>query len=114
MCSRTVRICIARAKLPARSLADSGDNAQAIETTRRILRRVPEDPEVHTFLSRYYGGSGQMFMAHLHRAYAALYANEKNRVDQFFNKAKELAQVPEEKARVERFESEYKERKEFW
>lgn len=98
----------------ARSLADSGNNAQAIETTRQVLRKVPEDPEVHTFISRYYGNSGQMFMAHLHRAYAALYANEKNKVDQFFGKAKELAQGPEDKARVERFESEYKERKEFW
>lgn len=98
----------------ARSLADSGDNAKAIEYTHEVLRIVPEDSEVHTLLARYYANVGNMFNANLHMAYGALYSNNKKRVEQFFSKAKELAKSPEEKGRVERFETAYEDRKEFW
>jgi predicted Zn-dependent protease len=96
----------------ARCLGDAGNNKQAIDYTREVLRAVPEDAEVHTLLARYYGADKQMFNANLHMAYGALYENNKKRVDQFFGKAKELAKTPDEKARVDRFVSEYKDRQE--
>jgi predicted Zn-dependent protease len=98
----------------ARCLGDAGNNKQAIDYTREVLRAVPEDAEVHTLLARYYGADKQMFNANLHMAYGALYENNKKRVDQFFGKAKELAKTPDEKARAERFANEYKDRQEFW
>ncbi|MDR2075347.1 MAG: M48 family metalloprotease [Desulfovibrio sp.] len=98
----------------ARSLGDAGKNRQAIDYTLEVLRAVPEDSEVHTLLARYYGADGQMFNANLHMAYGALYENNRKRVEQFFSKAKELAKTPDEKARAERFATEYTDRQEFW
>ncbi len=98
----------------ARNLDDSGMTDQAIDYTRQVLRAVPEDAEVHTLLAHLYGEKGSMFPANLHMAYAGLYENNKKRVDQFFGKAKTIAATPEEKQQVERFETEYKDRKEFW
>ena len=98
----------------ARSLGDSGQTASAIDYTKDVLRKVPEDSEVHELLARFYGEDGQMFLANMHMAYSALYDNNEKKTKQFFEKAKGLAKTPPEKNRVERFETEYKARKEFW
>ncbi|MDR1359527.1 MAG: M48 family metalloprotease [Deltaproteobacteria bacterium] len=98
----------------ARCLGDAGNNKLAIDYTREVLRAVPEDAEVHTLLAHYYGADKQMFNANLHMAYGALYENNRKRVEQFFGKAKDLAKTADEKARVERFSNEYKDRQEFW
>ena len=98
----------------ARDLADSGRTADAIDYARQVLRKVPEDTEVHELIARLYGGSGRMFQANLHMAYAGLYDNKEKRVKQFLDKAKPLAKTPDEKDALERFERQYKERKQFW
>lgn len=98
----------------ARNLADSGNSAEAIEYARQVQRRVPEDSEVHELLARLYGETGQMFRANLHMAYSGLYENKKNKVKQFMDKAKSLAKTPDEKNAVERFEKQYKDRRQFW
>ena len=98
----------------ARNLADSGRTAEAIDYARQVQRKVPEDSEVHELLARLYGESGQMFRANLHMAYGGLYDNKESRVKQFMGKAKTLAKAPEEKDAMDRFEKQYKDRKQFW
>ncbi|MDR2161647.1 MAG: M48 family metalloprotease [Desulfovibrio sp.] len=100
--------------LYARCLADAGSNKQAIDYTLEVLQTVPEDAEVHSLLAHYYAADGQIFNANLHMAYAALFENNKKRVEQFFQKIKDAAKTPEEKTRLERFISQYKDRQEFW
>ncbi len=78
-----------------------------------MLRKVPEDAEVHTLLARYYAQNKQMFEANLHMAYAAVYENNPKKVKQFLPKAKDAAKTPAQKSRLERFENIYSERKEF-
>lgn len=98
----------------ARNLNDLGRTPEAIEITRQVLRKVPEDVEVHEFLARLYGSSRQMFLANLHMAYGGLYEHNERKVKQFLDKAKGLAKSPQETASVERLEKQLKERKEFW
>ena len=95
-------------------LADQGNYTQAIEYTRNILRTVPEDVEVHDMLGRYYGQNNQLFKAYLHLSYAALYANNKQKVKQLAEKTKGYAKTAAEKADMKRFDDTYKERKDFW
>ena len=98
----------------ANCLADNGNTATAIDYTRRVLRAVPEDAEVHEYLARLYGTNRQLFKANLHMAWAALYSNNKRKVAQFLPKAKNLAKTVEEKNQIERFDAEYLARRDFW
>jgi predicted Zn-dependent protease len=98
----------------ARSLADSNKNNEAVEYMKDVLRKVPEDSEVHDAMAHIYGKSGRMFLANLHMAYSALYANRENRIKQFMDKAGALAKTPEEKNALARFEKRYNDRKQFW
>lgn len=98
----------------ARSLGDLGKTGEAVTLARQVLLKVPEDAEVHELLARLYGNSRQMFLANLHMAYAGLYEQNAKKLDQFLEKAKDLAATPSEQMNLERFEKIYKERKAFW
>ncbi|MDR2799932.1 MAG: M48 family metalloprotease [Desulfovibrio sp.] len=98
----------------ARNLREQGRTGEATEYALRLLRKEPEDQELHELLAHLYGDEKKMFEANLHMAYSALYANNKTRVRQFHEKSKGLAQTPQEKQILERFEQRYKERREFW
>jgi hypothetical protein len=47
-------------------------------------------------------------------AYSGLYERNERKVRQFLDKAKALAGTTQEKDALERFERQYKDRKEFW
>lgn len=98
----------------ARNLGDTGQTSQAIEYTREVLLRAPEDSEVHELLARLYGQNRQMFFANLHMAYGALYDKNEKKLKQFLERAKEHSKSPADQAVLERFENTYKERKAFW
>jgi predicted Zn-dependent protease len=98
----------------ARNLGDLGRTKEAVELAQRVLRKEPEDAEVHELLARLYGAGRQMFLANLHMAYSGLYEQNERKVRQFFDKAKGLAKTAQETATLERFEKQYKDRKEFW
>jgi predicted Zn-dependent protease len=98
----------------ARNLSETGQTDQAVDYAQRVLRKEPEDPELHELLARLYSDKRKMFEANLHMAYSALYSNDKNRVKMFHDKAKGFAVSVQEKQTLERFEQRYKERKEFW
>jgi predicted Zn-dependent protease len=97
-----------------RSLADAGRPDEAIGYFLAVLRAVPEDSEIHEYLARFYARTRQMFKANLHMAYGALYENDQKKLEKFRDKAKGLASSAEEKRDLERFNEQYKERKEFW
>ena len=97
----------------ARCLGDIGSTDEAIDYARQVLRKVPDDSEVHDLLARLYGAKRQLFSAHLHMAYSALYANNERKTQQNLDKAKGLVKDGAQKSQVERFEKLLKERKEY-
>jgi predicted Zn-dependent protease len=98
----------------ARSLGDSGRTDQAIDYARKVLRKVPDDAEVHELIARLYGESGRLFPAYLHMAYAGLYENSERKVSKDLAKAKTLVKTSEDQRDIDRFEKLYKERKQYW
>lgn len=98
----------------ARSLGDSGRTAEAIEYAEQALRKIPEDSDVHDLLARLYGTQRQLFRAYLHMAYSGLFTNNERKIKQYLDKAKPLAQNDAQKLRLERFEKQFKERKQYW
>ncbi len=98
----------------ARSLADSGNSAEAVAAIRRVLIDEPEDPEVHEYLARYLAQQRKMFPAYLHLAYAALYTNNRQRTEQFLEKAKAEMRDNQDRQDLDRFEAVYKERRQYW
>ena len=98
----------------ARALNDMGRNEEAIDYARRVSLKVPDDAEVHDLLARLYGARKQLFLAHLHLAYSGLYDNNERKVKQNLDKAKNLSKNNTQKIQIERFESQFKERKQYW
>ena len=98
----------------ARNLGDIGRTDEAVDITRQVLQKVPEDAELHEILARLYGSQNKMFLANLHMAYCGLYENNEKKLRQFMDKAKTLAASPSEQVLLSRFEKTYKDRKQFW
>lgn len=98
----------------ARCLGDSGKTDEAIDYAQRVLRKVPDDSEVHDLLARLYGSRRQLFLAHLHMAYSGLYDNNERKVSQNLEKAKTMAKDTGQKQQLERFDKQFKERKQYW
>ncbi len=98
----------------ARLMGEQGEQVQAAKYYKRILLRLPEDSEVHYHLGRILGESGNYFQAHLHLAYSALYANNKEQTGFHLDKTRALASGKEQKAQLKKLEEIYSERSEFW
>ncbi len=98
----------------ARLLDETGRAHQAQPYYIEVLRILPQDQEVHAAYARSLGRSGQEFAAYLHLAYSSLYANNKSKTKQYFEKAQSLVQSSAHKSQLQRFETQYKERKEIW
>jgi predicted Zn-dependent protease len=98
----------------SRLLSQTGERQQAVGYMERVLRHLPEDPEVHYFLGRALGESGSHFRAHIHLSYAALYRNDRKQTLFHLSKARQLAGDNEEREALKRLEGEYQERSEFW
>ena len=94
----------------ARILDDTGDRAGAQQRYREVLRRVPEDSEVHTYYGRSLGAVGRLSDGYLHLAYASLYANDQRKADNWLEKAKKAARTPEEKKSISDYEKKAAER----
>ena len=98
----------------ARIHADRDDLRQAQDLYRRILIDLPDDSEVHFFYAQALGRDKQMFKAYLHLAYSSLYANDKRKTQQNYDKAKSAAATPQDDADLKRFETVYRERQELF
>jgi predicted Zn-dependent protease len=98
----------------ARLLNDNGQQHKAQDYYREILRALPEDAEVHHYYAQSLGQSRQLFLAHLHLAYSSLYENNKQKVEQYLGKARNLAQNTSEQRELEVFQQKYKERSFYW
>ncbi|WP_461211479.1 M48 family metalloprotease [Desulfocurvus sp. DL9XJH121] len=98
----------------ARLMEDRGQTEQAIKYYERVLKALPEDPEVHQFLGLTLGRSGKEFLGHLHLAYWGLYDLDRKKAKYHMEKAEALAKTPEEKEQFEALEKAFGERAEFW
>lgn len=98
----------------SKCLEDAGNITQAIQYVQQLLRKAPEDPEIHQTIAHMYGKNRDLFQANLHMAYSALYENNEKKLKQFLDRAQALTSTDQQKAQMERFDLLYKERKEFW
>ena len=98
----------------ARLLDGSGDKASAHKYYQQVLRRLPQDAEVHYYYGRSLGEAGKVFDAYLHLAYSALYQNDKRKTESWLKQARPLARTPVEQDQLKRFEAIYAERQEVW
>lgn len=93
---------------------DNGHHSEAQAKYREVLRYVPQDPEVHEALAKSFGKSGNNYLAHVHLAYSALYANNRRQAERYVKQARQLSEKAADKKPVQRLEKAYKERKEIW
>ena len=98
----------------ARLLDGSGDKASAHKYYQQVLRRLPQDAEVHYYYGRSLGEAGKVFDAYLHLAYSSLYQNDKRKTESWLKQARPLARTPVEQDQLKRFEAIYAERQEVW
>ena len=98
----------------ARMLDEQGKTQAAFDTFSRLVKQLPEDPEVREFFGRSLGRNGYLFDGHLQLAYAALFRNDAKKTAYFSKRAKGLAKTDAENERLATFEKAYEERKEFW
>ena len=98
----------------ARLQADGGDFKKAQENYRRILIALPEDSDVHFFLAQALGRNKQMFKAYLHMGYSSLYANDKKKTQQNYDRAKNAAKTPQDEADLKRLNEAFKERQQLF
>ncbi|CAK7010024.1 MAG: Beta-barrel assembly-enhancing protease [Desulfovibrio sp.] len=98
----------------ARHLADSGNFPEAREYYERILRDLPDDPEIHFFYAQALGRNNYLFKAYLHMAYNSLYSNDKRKTEQNIQRAKTEAKTPQDQQDLKRLEAAFKERRELF
>ena len=98
----------------ARLLESGGELGKAAQYYQTVLRYVPEDSEVHNNYAMVLGKNQQLFQAHLHLAYSALYENNPRKTQQLYEKAKQQAKTEADKADLEIFDQKFKERSAYW
>ncbi len=97
----------------ARTQIAVGQNAEAVALLERILDQLPEQSAVHTLLGRTQGQQGQLFSAHLHLAYAALYSRDKRQYHFHMEQAREHSRTAQEQAKLNKLSEAFKDREEF-
>ena len=97
----------------ARLMDDAGRHLEAQKRLTSLLKRYPEDAELHQCLGVSLGKSGKPFEGWLHLAYSALYQNNGDKTKVWLKKAQGQAKTPEQKAALDKFEKIRKERKNF-
>lgn len=95
-------------------LAQEGDHARALQLMSAVMLRQDNNPETHAEYGRMLGESGDLFGAHLHLAYAAIYRSDEDQAEFQVDKAKALAASEEQRNQFSRLEKLYEKRKEFW
>lgn len=98
----------------ARVLMEQGENARAESLLQRVLRELPEDPQVHRSLARVYARRDKMFPAHLQMAYSFLYAKNKSSLVFHLKKMQSLAESPAQEEQVSEFKEKYKQLSQYW
>lgn len=96
----------------ARILSEMGRETEAAGYLRDVLHKLPDDGEVHYYLGRTLGKKGDVFQAHLHLCYAALYRREKSRLRFHLEKARRLADNEDRQGLLEELEKTIRERRE--
>jgi predicted Zn-dependent protease len=98
----------------ARLLADAGQQEQAMDCYKQILRYQPEDAETHYYYAQSLGNAHLIFQAYLHLAYSSLYENSPRKTDQAYQRLKNMAETDADKEELTLFEKRYAERRVYW
>lgn len=97
-----------------RMLDESGKSKDAHQFYNDVLRRVPEEPEVHEAYAHSLGNAGNHYLAYIHLAYSSIYSHNKKMAEKYFKQAKSLAEKAPDKRPFNKLEKIYSERKQIW
>ncbi|MBD5608224.1 MAG: M48 family metalloprotease, partial [Desulfovibrio sp.] len=97
-----------------RLLDETGREKMAPRYYRDVLRRVPEEPEVHRAIANSLGRTGDEGRAYIHLAYAEIYANNRKLAKQYYKRAEALAAKSTDKKDFNRLKTVYEERQKMW
>ncbi|MDE5831918.1 MAG: M48 family metalloprotease [Desulfovibrio sp.] len=97
-----------------RVLDETGGEKRAPQYYRDVLRRVPEEAEVHRAFARSLGKAGDESQAYIHLAYAEIYDNNKKMAEKYFKRAEALAGKTADKKPFDKLKAVYEERKKMW
>ncbi|MDD6088251.1 MAG: M48 family metalloprotease [Desulfovibrionaceae bacterium] len=98
----------------ARFLSETGQRDSAYPYFASLLKKLPDDAELHYIYGRSLGEGGKLFEGSLHIAYSGLYANDRRRAETWLKKAESLVLSSEQKQSIARFKKIYKERSAYW
>lgn len=98
----------------AKVLAERGKISRAVQDLKRVVSSLPRDASVHYTLGMLLGRNGNKFAGFLHYAYTEMFLNKKKRTQYYSQKARSLAETPEQKNKLQAFEKKYKIRKKYW
>jgi predicted Zn-dependent protease len=96
----------------AKLLGQSGRFAQALPFMNRVRMNFPDNAEIQTAYGQMLGQSGDLFHAHLHLAYAAVYENNERQAEFQMKKAKDMARTEGQKQEYAKLEELFKKRSE--
>jgi len=88
----------------ARAQGDAKQYKQAEATMRRVDELVPEDWEVHYYLGRILGESGDHFGGSLHLGYSWAYAMDLKKAHIHYRQASKLAETEAQKEQLKGLE----------
>ena len=98
----------------ARILLEDGDSNGAFAQFDNVLRYIPESYETHYYYGKALLSYGRAFDGYLHLAYSGLYANDREKTENFLEKTKSKISSPQDQTRFDRLNAAYEERLEFW
>lgn len=98
----------------ARLLDETGKSREAERHYQDILRRLPEQPEVHEAYARCLARCGKTDEAFIHMAYGAIYANDRKQAKRYFDKCSGMPDRTKNGLNFRKLEKVYAERKEMW
>ena len=98
----------------ARLMEEYGEYDRAIENFRDVLRRVPEESEVHRAYAQTLNKTRKEALAYIHMTYGALYDGDKKKTEQYLKRAKALAKTPAEQQSLTRLTNRVEEYKKLW
>jgi predicted Zn-dependent protease len=94
----------------ARLLSDQNHVDQAAAYFDRILKKIPDDSEVHYYYGRSLGQAGKIFRAHLHLTYSALYANNQKQTKHHLEQTERAIRNQDERSEYDRLKKDCDER----
>lgn len=97
-----------------RLLGGNGGKTSVHKYYQQVLRRLPQDVEVHYYYRHSLSEVGKVFDAYLHLAYSSLYQSDKRKIEDWLRQARPSTRTPVRQDQLKCFEAIYAECQGVW